>query len=122
MEKIGIVKESESEWSSPMVIVMKKDGGIRICVDFQKLNQLTEFDAYPMACIDDLLDAVGRAKYLTTLDLAKGYWQVSMHEDDQAKTAFSSPIGFATIYGHAIWFKRSFSNFLKTRGQAATRN
>ena len=69
MEKIGIVKESESEWSSPMVIVMKKDGSI----DFRKLNQLTKFNAYPMPHIDDLLDAVGRAKYSTTLDLAKGY-------------------------------------------------
>ena len=89
MEKIGIVKESESEWSSPMVIVMKKDGGI----DFRKLNQLTKFNAYPMPHIDDLLDAVGRAKYSTTLDLAKGYQQVPMHEDHKAKTAFRSPIG-----------------------------
>ena len=93
MEKIGIVRESESEWSSPMVIVMKKDGNIRICVDFRKLNQLTKFNAYPMPHIDDLLDTVGRAKYLTTLDLAKGYWQVPMHEKDQPKTAFISSIG-----------------------------
>ena len=93
MEKIGIVKESESEWSSPMVIVMKKDSKIRICVDFQKLNQFTKFNAYPLPCIDDLLDTVGRAKYLTTLDLAKGYWQVPIYEEDEAKTAFSSPIG-----------------------------
>ena len=89
MDKVGIVKESESEWSSPMVIVMKKDGGICICVHFRKLNQLIKFDVYPMPRIDDLLDAVGRVKYLTTLDLAKGYWQVPMHKDDQAKTAFS---------------------------------
>ena len=93
MEKTGIVRESEREWSSPMVIVMKKDGSILLCVDFQKLNQLTKFDAYPMPRIDDLLDAVGRAKYLTTLDLAKEYWQVHMHEEDQPKTVFSSPIG-----------------------------
>ena len=72
---------------------MKKDGSICICVDFRKLNILTKFDTYPMPRIDDLLDAVGRAKYLTTLDLAKGYWQVPMHEEDKAKTAFSSPIG-----------------------------
>ena len=64
---------------------MKKDGNICICVHFRKLNQLTKFDTYPMPHIDELLDAVGRAKYLTTLDLAKGYWQVPMNEEDQAK-------------------------------------
>ena len=53
MEKTGIAKESENEWTSPMVIVTKKDGGIHICVDFRKLNQLTKFDAYPMLRIDD---------------------------------------------------------------------
>ena len=76
-----------------MVIVKKKDGSNRICVDYQKLNAATKFDTYPMPWIDELLDMIRQSKYLTTLDLAKGYWQVPMVEEDKAKTAFLSPLG-----------------------------
>ena len=88
---------------------------IHIYVHFRKLNQVTKFDAYPMPRIDDLLDAVGRAKYLTTLDLAKGYWQVPMNEEDQAKTAFSSPIGL-------LQFTVMPFGLSGAHGQGATRN
>ena len=76
-----------------MVIVGKKDGSNRICVEYRKLNAATKFDAYPMPWIDELLDNIGQSKYLTMLDLAKGYWQVPMAEKDKEKTAFSSPLG-----------------------------
>ena len=89
----GVVEESTSEWSSPIVVVKKKDGTNRICVDYQKLNATSKFDAYPMPRIDEMLDAVGQSEYLTTLDLTKGYWQVPMKEEDKTKTAFSSPLG-----------------------------
>ena len=87
----GVVEESTSAWSSPMVIVKKKDGSNRICVDYRKLNSRTKFDAYPMPRIDDLLDAIGQSPYLTTIDLMRGYWQVPMSKDDREKMAFSSP-------------------------------
>ena len=93
MKDDGIVEESTSEWASPLVIVKKKDGSNRICVDYWKLNAKTKFDAYPMPRIDDLLDNIGQSKYLTTLDLMKGYWQVQMDERDKEKTAFTSPLG-----------------------------
>ena len=63
------------------------------CVDYRKLNAVTKFDAYPMPRIDKMLDAIGNAKYTSTLDLAKGYWQIPMDKQDCEKTAFSSPLG-----------------------------
>ena len=89
----GLVEESTSEWSSPLVIVKKKDGGNQICVDYRKVNSVTKFDSYPMPRVDEMLDAVGKARFITTLDLAKGYWQVPLHPADKEKTAFSSPLG-----------------------------
>ena len=93
MLKDGLIEESSSEWSSPIVVVKKKDGSNRICVDYRKLNGITKFDAYPMPRIDEMLDAIGNAKYISTLDLAKGYWQIPMDQQDREKTAFSSPLG-----------------------------
>ena len=93
MEKNGIIEKSESEWASPLVIVTKKDGGVRLCVDYQQLNQINKFDAYPMPRIEELLDKIGSARFITTLDLAKGYWQVPMNPEDHDKTAFVSPKG-----------------------------
>ena len=79
--------------ASPMVIVKKKDGGVRLCVDYRRLNAITKFDAYPMPRIEELLDKIGTARYISTMDLAKGYWQVPMSDEDREKTAFSSPNG-----------------------------
>ena len=75
------------------MVVTKKDGGIRLCVDYRKLNQVTKFDAYPMPRVEELLDQIGDAQFITTLDLAKGYWQVPVSIEDREKTAFVSPKG-----------------------------
>ena len=72
---------------------LKKDGSNRICVDYRKLNAKTKFDAYPMPRIEEMLDAVGKSQNITTLDLAKGYWQVPLEEADKEKLAFVSPLG-----------------------------
>ena len=89
----GVIEPSTSEWSSPIVIVKKKDQDIRLCIDYRKVNAKTKFDAYPMPRIDEMLDNIGQSHYITTLDLMKGYWQVPMCAEDKAKTAFSSPLG-----------------------------
>ena len=88
-----VVEESTSGWASPIVVVQKKDGSNRLCIDYRKLNARTKFDAYPMPRIDEMLDAVGQSQYITTLDLAKGYWQVPLAEEDKEKTVFTSPLG-----------------------------
>ena len=121
MKDDGIIEESTSEWASPLVIVKKKDGSNRICIDYRRLNAKTKFDAYPMPRIDDLLDNIGQSKYLTTLDLMKGYWQVQMDERDKENTAFE-PVGTATIYNNAVWTKWSSSNIPETDGPSSQRN
>ena len=93
--KQGIIEPSQREWPSPIVVVNKKDRDIGICMDYRKLNAVTKRDAYPMPRIDDILDELGQLKYITTLDLAKGYWQVAVTPQDQEKTASSSPLGLA---------------------------
>ena len=75
-----------------MVFIFKKDGSLWICIHFQKLDSILEFDAYLMLRIDDLLDKIGAAKYITTLDLCKGYWQVPLEESCQSYTAFRTPV------------------------------
>ncbi|GET52315.1 DDE-type integrase/transposase/recombinase [Rhizophagus irregularis DAOM 181602=DAOM 197198] len=88
MLKEEIIQESCSPWSSPVVIVNKKTGDKRFCIDFRKINQMTITDAYPLPRIDDLLEKFRVAKWFTTIDLASGYWQIEMEEEDKEKTAF----------------------------------
>ena len=85
----GIISRSRSPWSFPVVIVDKKDGSKRFCVDFRKLNQVTKRNSYPLPVIDDILALLGNSKYFSSLDLKSGYWQVSMNEHDKEKTAFA---------------------------------
>ena len=73
MQERGIVQPSTSPWASPVVLMSKKDGSHRFCVDFRKLNSMTKKDVYPLPRVDDILDTLGNAKYFTTLDLASGY-------------------------------------------------
>ena len=88
MERDKIIEKSKSEWASPLVIVTKKDGRVRLFVDYKiKVNQVTKFDTYPtcMPGVKELLDQNGNAQFITTLNLAKGYWQVSMSLEDREK-------------------------------------
>ena len=93
MLDMGIVRHSESPYSSPIVTVKKKDGSIRVCIDFRKLNNLTVFDAEPIPNQDELMIQLSRAKFATRVDLAKGYWQIPLQEECKEFTAFQSPLG-----------------------------
>jgi len=84
----GLIEPAHSAWSSPVVLVWKKDGSWRLCVDYRKLNSVTIQDAYPLPWIDESLDALAGSKYFSTLDLLIGYWQVPLSSDAQEKAAF----------------------------------
>jgi len=93
MESKGVIRPSSSPWAAPIVIVQKKDGTARFCVDYRNLNDCTRKDAYPLPRIEDNLDALEGAKWFSTLDLASGYWQVAVAEKDRPKTAFTTKFG-----------------------------
>uniref|UniRef100_A0A8C1WPE3 ribonuclease H n=1 Tax=Cyprinus carpio TaxID=7962 RepID=A0A8C1WPE3_CYPCA len=93
MLKLRIIEPSRSPWSSPIVMVPKPDGTLRFCNNFRRLNEVSEFDGYPMPLVDELLERLGRAWFISTLDLTKGYWQVPLTEAAKPKPAFSTPSG-----------------------------
>lgn len=88
-----IIEECDSPYAAPVVMVPKKDSGIRICIDYRQLNAKTVPDRYPLPRIDDLLHSTKQAKIFTTLDLKSGYYQVPVRTEDRDKTAFITPFG-----------------------------
>ena len=88
-----VIRPSTSPWASPVVMIKKKHGSMRFCVDFRKMNDATIKDAHPLPRIDDTLESLHGAQYFTTLALKSGYWQVPIKEEDKEKTAFSTSSG-----------------------------
>lgn len=88
-----VIRESSSPYASPIVLVRKKDGSLRMCVDYRPLNGKTRKDAFPLPRIEESLDALSGARWFSTIDLASGYNQVPVLEKDRPKTAFCTPFG-----------------------------
>lgn len=98
----GIIRESESPYSSPILLVKKKDGSDRMCVDFRALNRITVKDRYPLPLIDDHIDRLGQSKYFSTLDMATGFHQICIDEASIPLT------GFVTSESHYEWLKMPY--------------
>ena len=102
MLQAGVIEPYESPWSAPVVLVNKKDGRRRFCVDYRALNEVTKTDSYPLPRADDILESLNGARYFSHFDLVRGYWQFEVQETDREKTAFS------TNDGHCQFKKTSF--------------
>ena len=120
MLDLGVIEESHSPWSSPIVIVPKPDGSLRFCNDFRKLNDVSRFDSYPMPRADEMIERLGAARFVSTLDLTKGYWQVPLTDRAKAKTAFSTPQGLFQytvmpfgVHGAPATFQRLMDRVLR---------
>ena len=93
MLEMGVIEPTVSPWCSPTVLVRKKDGSIRFCVDLRRVNAVMRKDAYPLPNIGDCLGSLAGSEWFCTLDLAAGYWQVAMSPQDVEKTAFPTHRG-----------------------------
>ena len=114
------IRPSSSDWASPIVIVSKKDGSPRLCIDYRKVNAVTKKDAYPLPRIDDALDQLSGNAYFCTFDLASGYFQLPMHERDAHKSAFITHMGLFEwlvlpmgLTNSPATFQRCMSSILK---------
>nr|XP_061828743.1 uncharacterized protein LOC133614632 [Nerophis lumbriciformis] len=90
----GVIRESSSPFASPIVVVRKKNGTVRLCIDYRKLNAQTIKDAYALPKLEDTFSALSGSVWFSVLDLKSGYYQIEMEERDKAKTAFVCPLGF----------------------------
>ena len=91
MLEAGVIRPSNSAWSSPVLLIPKKDGTKRMCVDYRELNALTEVEDWPLPVIRDILDRLSGSTYFSAIDLKAGYWQLRMEESSIPITAFSTP-------------------------------
>ena len=105
-----VIQPSSSLWALP-VVSQKKDGTVRFCVNYRKVNSVTNEDAYPRPRLDDLLDALAGSKYFCTLDLRAGCWQSNIAPEDREKTAFFNSRCIMGIYSPTFWCFWWSSNF-----------
>ena len=102
-----VIEPSESEWASPSVLVRKKDGSVRWCIDMRKLNNVTVKDRFPLPLIEECVDALGGCKYFSTLDMASGYYQLKVR--------------IVSISTHALRFVQCASHVLQGNGFGSAR-
>ena len=93
MLKNDVIEESQSNWSFPRILIPKHEGGFRFCTDFRKVSDKMKSDSFPIPRIADCIDQISNAKLVTTFDMPKGYWQLSLTQRAREISAFVTPIG-----------------------------
>lgn len=93
MLEMGLIRESKSSWASPIILVDKPDGTIRFVIDYRKVNAVSDIDPFPLPRVDDLVERVGSAKFITKIDISKAFWQIPLDKDSQAVSSFITPFG-----------------------------
>ena len=89
----NLIEPSYSPWASPSLLVPKPDGSFRLCTDYRRLNSITVPDAYPLPRIEELIDEIGKSKFVSTIDLQKGYYQIGLTDRAKVLSAFTTPFG-----------------------------
>lgn len=113
MEKQGLVEPSTSPWSAPIVLAKKKDGSPRLCIDYRRLNDVTESDAYPMPDLNKLIRQMRGAKVFSVLDLKSGYWQVPLNQNARKYSAFRTRRGLFQFRVLPFGLKNSPMTFVR---------
>lgn len=127
--EVGVVKESHSEWRSPIMMVLMSDGSICFCFNFQSMNAISKYNVHSRAQADGLLDRLGAAKYISSLNLTKDYWLIALTVKSQEKTAFFTLLGlyqFKTVtsglHGAVVTFQYLMDQVLCSHGKYAAAN
>jgi hypothetical protein len=113
MLKNDLIEPSESPWSSPVLLIPKPDKSYRLCIDFRFINNLTKSDSHPIPRVEDCIDKMGKAKFISKFDLLKGYWQVPLTEKSKEITAFVTPEHFYQCKVMAFGLKNAPSSFTR---------
>ncbi len=113
----GIIRPSTSSWSFPVVTVTKKDGKLRFCVDYRRLNAITKKDAYPLPLTDEVLESLANHRFYTNLDLHAGYWQIPVNDADVEKTAFVVKQGIFEFTAMPFGLTNAPATFQRTMDQ-----
>lgn len=93
MLQMSIISESSSNWASPIILVDKPDGSVRFVVDYRKVNEISETDAFPLPRVDDLIELIGKANIITKIDISKAFWQIPLSEESKTISSFITPFG-----------------------------
>ena len=112
-----LIEASSSEWSSPCVLVPKPDGTYRFCTDFRQVNKVTKSDSYPIPRVDDCVDRIGNAKFVSKFDLLKGYWQVPLTTRAKEISAFATPDGLYQYKVMPFGMKNALATFQRLVNQ-----
>lgn len=120
MLQMGVIRPSSSEWCSPMILVKKPNNEWRPVIDFRKLNAVSRGDSYPLPRLDDLVDKAGSAKFISCLDISKGYWQVPLTDRAKDIAAFITPFGCFSPEVMPFGLKSASSTFQRVMDNTLT--